>query len=107
MYGAEPLGPVMIGLAVAAAAINLWCLVLLRRIRSEDVNMKAAETFSFNDFISNGGVIVAGGLVLWLGTSWPDLVAGALIAAVAFKGGIEILRSVREDKRSDSNDPVA
>ena len=32
---------------------------------------------------------------------------GALIAAVAFKGGIEILRSVREDKRSDSNDPVA
>ena len=107
MCGAEPLGPVMIGLAVAAAAINLWCLVLLRRIRSEDVNMKAAETFSFNDFISNGGVIVAGGLVLWLGTSWPDLVAGALIAAVAFKGGIEILRSVREDKRSDSNDPVA
>ena len=107
MYGAEPLGPVMIGLAVAAAAINLWCLVLLRRIRSEDVNMKAAETFSFNDFISNGGVIVAGGLVLWLGTSWPDLVAGALIAAVALKGGIEILRSVREDKRSDSNDPVA
>lgn len=107
MYGAEPLGPVMIGLAVAAAAINLWCLVLLRRLRSDDVNMKAAETFSFNDFISNGGVIVAGGLVLWLGTSWPDLVAGALIAAVAFKGGIEILRSVREDKRSDSNDPVA
>ncbi len=107
MYGAEPLGPVMIGLAVVAAAINLWCLVLLRRIRSDDVNMKAAETFSFNDFISNGGVILAGVLVLWLGTSWPDLVAGALIAAVAFKGGIEILQSVREDKRSDSNDPVA
>ena len=107
MYGAEALGPVMIGLAVVAAAINLWCLVLLRRIRSDDVNMKAAETFSFNDFISNGGVILAGVLVLWLGTSWPDLVAGALIAAVAFKGGIEILQSVREDKRSDSNDPVA
>ena len=107
MYGAEPLGPVMIGLAVVAASINLWCLVLLRRTRSDDVNMKAAETFSFNDFISNGGVILAGVLVLWLGTSWPDLVAGALIAAVAFKGGIEILQSVREDKRSDSNDPVA
>ena len=101
MYGAEPLGPVMIGLALVAGAINLWCLVLLRRLRSDDVNMKAAETFSFNDFISNGGVVVAGVLVLWLGSSWPDLVAGALIAAVAFKGGIEILQSVREDKRSD------
>ena len=101
MYGAEPIGPVMIGLALVAASINLWCLVLLRRMRSDDVNMKAAETFSFNDFVSNGGVIVAGVLVLWLGSSWPDLVAGALIAAVAFKGGIEILQSVREDKRSD------
>ena len=107
MYGAEPLGPVMIGLAVVAAAINLWCLVLLRRTRSDDVNMKAAETFSFNDFISNGGVIVAWVLVLWLGTSWPDLLAGALIAAVAFKGGIEILQSVREDKRSKSSYPAA
>ena len=101
MYGAEPVGPVMIGLALVAASINLWCLVLLRRVRSDDVNMKAAETFSFNDFFSNGGVIVAGVLVIWLGSSWPDLVAGALIAAVAFKGGIEILQSVREDKRSD------
>ena len=100
LYGAEPLGPVMMVLALVAAAINMWCLVLLRRIRSDDVNMKAAETFSLNDFISNGGVIVAGGLVLWLGTSWPDLVAGALIAAVAFKGGIEILKSVREDRQS-------
>ena len=107
MYGAEPLGPVMIGLAVVAASINLWCLVLLRRTRSDDVNMKAAETFSFNDFISNGGVIVAGVLVLWLGTSWPDLLAGALIAAVAFKGGIEILQSVREETRSKSSDPAA
>jgi len=96
LYGAEPLGPVMMGLALVAAAINLWCLVLLRRMRSDDVNMKAAETFSFNDFVSNGGVIVAGALVLWLGSSWPDLVAGALIAVVASLGGIEILRSVRE-----------
>ena len=107
LMGTEPIGWTMMGMAVVAAVVNLVCLELIRRQRSDDVNMKAAETFSFNDFISNGGVILAGVLVLWLGTSWPDLVAGALIAAVAFKGGIEILQSVREDKRSDSNDPVA
>ena len=98
---AEPVGLTMMVLALVAAGINLWCLVLLRRIQSDDVNMQAAETFSFNDFISNGGVVVAGVLVLWLGSSWPDLAAGALIAGVAFKGGIEILQSVHEDKRSD------
>lgn len=99
-YGAEPLGPVMMVMALMAGAINLWCLALLRRVRSSDINLKAAETFSFNDFISNGGVIVAGALVLWLGSSWPDLVVGALIATVALKGGVEILKNVREDRKS-------
>ena len=93
----EPVGMTMMVLALVAAGINLWCLVLLRRLRSDDVNMKAAETFSFNDFISNGGVLIAGGLVLWIGSPWPDLVAGALIALVAIVGGIRILRSVRAE----------
>ena len=94
---AEPVGMTMMVLALVAAGINLWCLVLLRRVQSNDVNMQAAETFSFNDFISNGGVLVAGGLVLWIGSPWPDLVAGALIAVVAIVGGIRILRSVRAE----------
>ena len=93
----EPVGLTMMVLALVAAGINLWCLVLLRRVQSDDVNMQAAETFSFNDFISNGGVLVAGALVLWIGSPWPDLVAGALIALVAIVGGIRILRSVRAE----------
>ena len=93
----EPVGMTMMVLALVAAGINLWCLVLLRRVQSDDVNMQAAETFSFNDFISNGGVLVAGALVLWIGSPWPDLVAGALIALVAIVGGIRILRSVRAE----------
>ena len=93
----EPVGMTMMVLALVAAGINLWCLVLLRRVQSDDVNMQAAETFSFNDFISNGGVLVAGGLVLWIGSPWPDLVAGALIAVVAIVCGIRILRSVRAE----------
>ena len=96
---AEPVGLTMMVLALVAAGTNLWCLVLLRRIQSDDVNMQAAETFSFNDFISNGGVLIAGGLVLWIGSPWPDLIAGALIALVAIVGGIGILRSVRADKK--------
>ena len=96
---AEPVGMTMMVQALVAAGINLWCLVLLRRIQSDDVNMQAAETFSFNDFISNGGVLIAGGLVLWIGSPWPDLIAGALIALVAIVGGIGILRSVRADKK--------
>lgn len=90
--GTEPIGPTMMVLAVIAAVVNLICLLLIQRQHSEDVNMKAAETFSFNDFAANGGILVAGGLVMWLGQAWPDLVVGVLVAAIALKGGLDILR---------------
>jgi Co/Zn/Cd efflux system component len=97
LTGTEPIGPTMMVMALAAALVNLWCLKLLQRVDSDDVNMRAAETFSFNDFVSNGGILVAGGLVLWLGQAWPDLVVGALVAIVAAKGAFEILSDVRDE----------
>ncbi|WP_286691378.1 MULTISPECIES: cation transporter [unclassified Brevundimonas] len=96
-FGTEPVGWTMMGLALIAAIVNLICLVLLRRDQSSDVNMEAAETFSLNDFASNGGILIAGGLVMWLDKAWPDLVVGMLVAAIAVKGGIEILRSAKKD----------
>lgn len=100
--GAEPLGWTMIGLAVVAAAVNLICLRLLRRLEGDDVNLRAAETFSLNDFASNGGIIVAGGLVLWLDQSWPDLVVGVIVAGIAAKGGLEILEDARTAGRNET-----
>lgn len=91
-FGAEPIGWTMMALALVAAAVNLACLLLLRRSRSDDVNMRAAETFSLNDFASNGGILIAGGVVMWLGQAWPDLAVGVLVALIAAKGGVEILR---------------
>ena len=92
-FGAEPVGWTMMGMALVAAVVNLVCLLLLKRVTSDDVNMEAAETFSLNDFAANGGILVAGGLVLWLDQSWPDLVVGLLVAALAIKGGVEILQN--------------
>jgi Co/Zn/Cd efflux system component len=100
LTGAEPLGPAMMAMALVAAAVNLWCLLLLRKVKTDDVNMRAAETFSLNDAIANGGILVAGALVLWLGQAWPDLIVGALVAVVAIKGGLEILRDAA---RTDSD----
>lgn len=97
LMGTEPIGPTMMVMALAAALVNLWCLKLLKKVESDDVNMRAAETFSFNDFVSNGGILVAGGLVLWLGQAWPDLIVGTLVAIVAAKGAFEILSDVRDE----------
>ena len=101
--GAEPLGGAMIAMAVLAAAINAWCLNLLAGIRSEGVNLRAAWTFSINDFLSNAGIVVAGTLVWMLGQNWPDLVVGLLVAVVAGYGGVEILRDAAKSRGSDES----
>jgi Co/Zn/Cd efflux system component len=97
--GTEPVGAAMIGMAVLAAAINAWCLKLLAAIRREGVNLRAAWTFSINDFLSNFGVVLAGVLVWLLGRSWPDLVVGVIVAVVAGYGGVQILRDAAESTR--------
>lgn len=95
--GSEPLGSAIMIMGVIGAAVNALCLWLLVRLKHKDVNLRAATTFSFNDFASNGGIFVAGGLVLWTGSNWPDLVVGAAVAAIALKGAVDILRDARHE----------
>jgi cation diffusion facilitator family transporter len=102
--GSEPIGTTMMAMAAVAAVVNFACLRLLQRLEEPDVNLRAATTFSFNDFISNGGILVAGLLVLWLGSNWPDLLVGVATALIAIKGGIEILRDARAEARTKEND---
>lgn len=100
LEGSEPIGPMMIGMSIAAGVINYICLRLLQRLEHKDVNLRAATTFSFNDFISNGGIVVAGLLVLWLGTNWPDLLVGFATALIQLWGGIKILGDARGEAKA-------
>ena len=90
--GEEPVGPAMMAIAAANAALNLVCLRLLRRHRGEDVNFKASAIFTNNDSIVNGSIVLSGALVMWLGSNIPDLLLGVVVAAIAANGGREILR---------------
>ncbi|ETI65147.1 RND transporter [Sphingobium sp. C100] len=101
IQGSEPIGPTMMVMSAIAGVVNYICLRLLQRLKQKDVNLRAATTFSFNDFISNGGILIAGMLVLWLGSNWPDLLVGLATAVIAIKGGIEILRDARAETKSD------
>ena len=95
--GSEPLGSTILILGIIGALVNGLCLWLLVRLRRKDVSLRAATTFSLNDFASNGGVLVAGALVIWTGANWPDLLVGVLVAIIAVKGGIDILRDANDD----------
>ncbi|KGM50701.1 RND transporter [Lysobacter concretionis Ko07 = DSM 16239] len=95
---AEPIGTTMMVMALGAAIVNATCVWLLKTIQQANVNVRAVTTFSTNDLVANAGVLVGGGLVLWTGRAWPDLVVGLAVAAIALKGGIEILRDARGEE---------
>ena len=54
--------------------------------------MRASWIFSANDVIANLGVILAGVLVAWSGSRYPDLVIGFIIAGIVLNGARRILQ---------------
>lgn len=99
--GSEPGGVMMMAMAAVAAVVNLLSLRLLQKLKNKDVNLRAATTFSFNDFVSNGGIIIAGIVVMLTGANWPDLLVGVAVAGIALYGGIDILRDAHMDRHEE------
>jgi len=97
LEGSDPGGVMMLAMAAVAAVVNLICLRLLQKTKEKDVSMRAATTFSFNDFIANGGIIVAGVVVMLTGANWADLVVGIAVACIALYGSVQILRDAHMD----------
>jgi Co/Zn/Cd efflux system component len=97
--GSAPASIAMMGVSTVALLANLLCLSLIAKHRQGGVHMRASWIFSVNDVIANLGVIVAGGLVLLLGSRLPDLVIGTLIAVVVVRGGVQILSEAAEARR--------
>lgn len=75
-----------------ALLANGYCLYLLQRSRSQEAHMQASMIFTSNDIIINLGVIVAGGLVWWTTSAWPDLVVGSIVFVLVLRGAVRILK---------------
>lgn len=91
--GVVPSSTLMLVVTSVALAGNLVCLSLLWRFRALNVNMASTFECSRNDVIANVGVLVAGGLVAWLETGWPDIVAGLLIACLFLRSALRVGRA--------------
>ena len=102
--GSEPESLMMMAVGFVALIANSICLVLIYKHRQGEVHMRASWIFSKNDVIANLGVIGGGVLVAWLGSSWPDLVIGLLIAAVVVRGGLHIIKDANSEKLSDKEE---
>jgi len=83
---------IMIGVSIFALIANAACLVLLQRSKSNEAHMKASMIFTSNDVIINGGVILAGVLVLLTQSKYPDLIIGSMVFMIVVRGAIRILK---------------
>jgi Co/Zn/Cd efflux system component len=82
---------------LAALVVNMVAVLPLLPHRKGDANVRAVWLFSRNDAIGNAAVVVAAGLVAWLGSAWPDLVVAFGIAGLFLHSSWLILRDARAD----------
>jgi Co/Zn/Cd efflux system component len=91
--GVPPSSTLMLIFGGIALAANLVCLRLLWRFRAHDVNMASTFECSRNDVISNVGVLIAAATVAATRSPWPDIVVGALIAALFLRSAVQVIRN--------------
>lgn len=104
VYGAEPLSGWMIGTALLSLVVNVSVLRMLSPLKSGEVHLRATWLFTRADVAANLGVILAGVLVLWSNSAYPDFIIGSLIGLYVVKEAFEILGDARR-ARAESNPP--
>lgn len=87
-------------LGMIALFVNVISVLPLLRFRRGDANMRAVWLFSRNDAIGNVAVVVAAGLVAWLGSAWPDLIVAFGIAGLFLHSSWAIIRDARADLKT-------
>lgn len=83
---------IMIVVSIFALIANAVCLWLLQKSKSNEAHMKASMIFTSNDVIINTGVILAGILVLFTNSKYPDLIIGAIVFLIVVQGAFRILK---------------
>ena len=90
--GVTPSADVIGGVGLLALAANVSVLLILSHHRADDVNMRSVWLCSRNDVVANLGVIAAAIGVRATDAAWPDIVAGAAIAALFLSSAVGVLR---------------
>jgi Co/Zn/Cd efflux system component len=84
---------IMGSIGVLALTANVGAALLLYWHRGDDLNMRSVWLCSRNDAIANVLVLAAAGAVAITATAWPDLIVGALIAALELSAAYTIIHA--------------
>lgn len=96
----QPQAEVMGVIGLMALAANVASALILLRYRDGDANVRSVWLCSRNDAIGNVAVLGAAGLVLLLGSGWPDLVVAGAMATLFLHSAWLILRQALRELRT-------
>jgi Co/Zn/Cd efflux system component len=83
---------------LGALAVNFTCATMLTRFREHGGSLtRAAFLSARNDVLANIAIIVAGGITAVTASHWPDLIAGAGIAAMNVDAAHEVYEAARQE----------
>ncbi len=91
LYPVLPTGQTISLIGLLAIIANGVSLLLLWKYRSSDLNLKSAWICSRNDTLSNVVVILAGFLVLYFQSMWPDIIVGLGMAGIVIHSSVKII----------------
>lgn len=99
---ADPAAPDALSLTLTAGGamvVNAACAWLLLRIRRHGGSMThAAWLAARNDVVVNAAIIGVGGLTVWTGSGWPDIVLGAVIVAINVTAARQVWQLAEEER---------
>jgi Co/Zn/Cd efflux system component len=92
-----PSATIMGAIGFMALAANIISVLLLRRFKDGDANVRSVWLCSRNDAIGNLAVMVAAAGVWFTGTAWPDLIVAALMAGLFLWSATQIVLQARSE----------
>jgi cation diffusion facilitator family transporter len=94
--------PIAMGaIAFAALAANLLSVLLLRRWKEGDANVRSVWLCSRNDALGNVFVLVAALGVFGTGTRWPDLLVAGVMAGLFLNTSLGTARRALAELREE------
>lgn len=82
----------MIIISLFALTGNAISLYLLQKSKSKEAHMEASMIFTSNDVLANIGVIIAGIVVYFTNSKFPDLIVGSIVFLLVARGSVRILK---------------
>lgn len=98
-----PVAEIMGSISFLALAANLVSVLILRRYKDGDANVRSVWLCSRNDAVGNVAVMLSAYAVWGTGSGWPDILVAAILAILFLHSATKIMGQALDEWRGKSD----